>query len=220
MMDGDSLRIRVFNTLENQIINGELVPGDALNEIKLSKELGVSRTPIREALRQLELEGLVENVPNKGCVVIGISEKDIEDIYAIRVRMEGLAARWSALHISDEDKNRLNEILDLQEFYLQKEDYDRIWKLDTEFHSIIYKAADSRPLQNMLTSFHNYVRRARGFSMKAEGRSVKTVAEHRKIVDAICAGDADAAEAAMTSHILKALENLKENLKKSGKSFV
>ena len=100
---GDPLRIQVINTLEDAILNGSYKEGDSLNELRLSKSLGVSRTPVREALMQLELEGLVKNIPNKGAVVVGISEQDVEDIYEIRIRIEGLAARLCAEKITDEE---------------------------------------------------------------------------------------------------------------------
>ena len=97
-----SLRGKIFNILRQQILDGKYLPGDSLIETKLAEELGVSRTPIREAIRQLELEGLVDSIPNKGVIVRGISEKDIEDIYTIRKVLEGLAARWAVEKISDE----------------------------------------------------------------------------------------------------------------------
>ena len=93
---GSTLHIRVFEEIEHAILGGELKSGENLTESRLSKELGVSRTPVREALRQLELEGLVRTVPNKGAVVVGVTEKDIEDIYVIRTRIEDLAVRWAA----------------------------------------------------------------------------------------------------------------------------
>ena len=107
---GDPLRIQVFNTLEDAILNGSYKEGDSLNELRLSKSLGVSRTPVREALMQLELEGLVKNIPNKGAVVVGISEQDVEDIYEIRIRIEGLAARLCAEKITDEELEELEEL--------------------------------------------------------------------------------------------------------------
>ena len=90
---GDPLRIQVFNALEDAILNGSYKEGDSLNELRLSKSLGVSRTPVREALMQLELEGLVKNIPNKGAVVVGVSEQDVEDIYEIRIRIEGIGRK-------------------------------------------------------------------------------------------------------------------------------
>ena len=105
--DDRSLRIRVFNAIENAILDGEYKDGDSLNELRLSKELGVSRTPVREALMQLELEGLVRNIPNKGAVVVGVTEQDTHDIYEIRIRIEGLAARLCAENITDDELHAL-----------------------------------------------------------------------------------------------------------------
>ncbi len=206
--DHSSLRIRVFNAIENAILNEVYKDGDSLSELKLSAELGVSRTPVREALMQLELEGLVRNIPNKGAVVVGVSEKDIEDIYAIRIRIEGLAARFCTEKITGEELRALEKLVDLQEFYLFKNDLEQIWKLDGDFHKIIYDASRSRPLRFMLTNFHNYIKRARDISMQAEGRAERTVAEHRSILEAIRSGDGELAEQLTAEHIINAKNNL------------
>ena len=94
--DSTAARSQVYKELEKAILSGELAPGDSLVEMKLAAQMGVSRTPVREALLQLELENLVKHIPNRGAVVVGISEKDIEDIYTLRMRIEGLAVRWAA----------------------------------------------------------------------------------------------------------------------------
>ncbi|MBR3025652.1 MAG: GntR family transcriptional regulator [Oscillospiraceae bacterium] len=212
--DDRSLRIRVFNAIENAILDGEYRDGDSLNELKLSKELGVSRTPVREALMQLELEGLVRNVPNKGAVVIGVTEQDIHDIYEIRIRIEGLAARLCAENITDDELRALEQIVDLQEFYLLKNDTEQIWKLDGDFHKIIYDASRSRPLRFTLSNFHNYIKKARDISVQTEGRAEKTVAEHRAILDAIKDHNGDLAERLTAEHISNAEDNLFENAMK------
>ena len=98
-----SLRTKIFRILENNILKGDYKTGDSLIETKLSNELGVSRTPVREAITQLELEGLVKVIPNKGAVVIGISQKDIGDIYKIRIQIEGMASRWAVKNLNDDD---------------------------------------------------------------------------------------------------------------------
>ena len=208
--DDRSLRIRVFNAIENAILDGEYKDGDSLNELRLSKELGVSRTPVREALMQLELEGLVRNVPNKGAVVVGVTEQDIHDIYEIRIRIEGLAARLCAENITDELR-ALEQIVDLQEFYLLKNDTEQIWKLDSDFHKIIYDASRSRPLRFTLSNFHNYIKKARDISVQTEGRAEKTVAEHRAILDAIKEHNGALAEKLTADHISNAEENLFDN---------
>ena len=209
--DDRSLRIRVFNAIENAILDGEYKDGDSLNELRLSKELGISRTPVREALMQLELEGLVRNVPNKGAVVVGVTEQDIHDIYEIRIRIEGLAARLCAENITEDELRALEQIVDLQEFYLLKNGTEQIWKLDGDFHKIIYDASRSRPLRFTHSNFHNYIKKARDISVQTEGRAEKTVAEHRAILDAIKAHNGDLAEQLTAKHISNAEDNLFEN---------
>jgi len=205
---GGSLGAAVFSDLERAIINGEYQAGDSLSEIKLSEKYGVSRTPVREALRQLELEGLVELIPNKGATVVGVSEKDIADIYAVRVRIEGLAARLCAENATSEEIQALERLVDLQEFYLLKGKPDQLWELDGEFHNTIFEASRNRPLQSMLSSFHSYISRARSNSMKSADRAALSVEEHRSILGAIIAHDGDSAEEHMTAHIIAARRNL------------
>lgn len=205
---GYSLRTKIYHTLKNAILDGVYKPGESLIEMKLAKELGVSRTPIREALRQLELEGLVTSIPNKGVIVEGVSPQDVEDIYTIRKMIEGLAARWAAEKISDEQLKEVKDILDLMEFYTEKGNTEKLSELDSRFHDIIFQASNSRPLESVLTNFHQFIQRARTVSVKAKGRAVHSLEEHRKIYEALAAHDADAAEKAMTEHVGSARSNL------------
>ena len=206
--DHPSLHLRVFKEIEQAILNGTFAPGDSLVETRLSAELGVSRTPVREALRQLELEGLVYSVPNKGFVVIGISEKDINDIYTIRMAIEGLAARWAAEHITDDEIDRLREVVELQEFYAGRDDVLQVWHLDSRFHEQIYQYSRSAPLKYMLSNFHNYIQHAREISFKSQGRADIAVGEHRAIFEAIANHQADCAEKLTAEHIKNAKKNL------------
>ncbi len=203
-----SLTTKVFKILEKAILKGEFLPGEALTEQSLSNQLGVSRTPVREALRQLELAGLVKTVPNKGAEVVGISEKDVDDIYTIRVHIEGLAARWAAENISEEDIKKLRDTLELQEFYASKGDTDRVKSLDSSFHEAVYKASESNPLRQILSQLHNYIQSSRGLSIDSEGRAVAAVAEHRKIFEAIESGNGDLAEKEAQTHIINAKQSL------------
>lgn len=207
--ESGSLRARVFATLENAIINGEYKEGDTLNELKLSQSLGVSRTPIREALMQLELEGLVETTQNKGAVVVGVSSQDVEDIYAIRLHIEGFASALTAKNATPEEITALEKIVELQEFYLSKEDTDQLWRLDTDFHKLIYEISGNRSLKAMLTNFHNQIQRGRGLSLRVEGRSSKSVEEHRNILEAIKARNEELASELTTKHIENALINFR-----------
>jgi len=203
-----SLRGRVFSHIENDILNGKYKPGESLIETKLSEELGVSRTPVREAIRQLELEGLVHSIPNKGAVVKGVSTQDIEDIYTIRTLIEGLAARWAAENITTEELEELKEAVELEEFYTLKNDTVHLLQYDSKFHDIIFRASKSKPLMHTLRSFHHYVQRARGMSLNTPGRAQKVLEEHRAILKAIEARNADMAEKLITEHVRNASRNL------------
>ena len=203
-----SLRGKVFIQLQNDILNGLYQPGDNLIETKLSEELGVSRTPIREAIRQLELEGLVQSIPNKGAIVKGISAQDIEDIYTIRMLIEGLAARWAAEKITDEELKELKEAVDLEEFYTVKNDVSHLLLFDSRFHDIIFKASKSKPLMHTLSAFHHYVQRARNSSLNNPERAWLVLDEHKDILQAIMEHDAEKAERLTTVHVRNASLNL------------
>lgn len=206
----NSLRGRVFAQLRNQILSGVYKPGDSLIELRLSEELGVSRTPIREAIRQLELEGLVHAIPNKGAVVKGVTDQDVEDIFTIRMRIEGLAARWAAEKITKEEIKELKEALEFEEFYTMKNDVDQLMKFDSKFHDIIFKASKSGPLMHMLSTFHHYIQSARINSFATPGRPAKVFNEHRAIFEAITKKDADTAEELTIEHIRNASTNYNE----------
>lgn len=203
-----SLRGKVFHQLQNEILNGKYNPGDSLVETKLSEELGVSRTPIREAIRQLELEGLVQSIPNKGVFVTGISYQDIEDIYTIRMLIEGLAARWAAEKISDAELSELREAVEFEEFYTGRNDTEHLLKLDSRFHDIIFKASKSKPLMHTLSTFHHYVQKARAESLSTPGRARKVLNEHKAILNAIADKDPKKAEKLTVEHIKNASMNL------------
>lgn len=206
--DTHGLRRKVFAIIEEAVLNDKYKKGENLIESKLATELGVSRTPIREALTQLEHEGLVQLIPNKGALVTGISPKDIQDIYTIRMMIEGLAARWAAENITGEEIKELKEAVDLEEFYTSKADIEHLIQLDSRFHQVIYKASKSRPLMYMLQTFHHYIQRARTQSIGTPGRAQKALDEHKAILQAISARDGAKAERLTAAHIQKAQANL------------
>ena len=202
------LRDVVFNTLRQAILTGELKPGERLMEIHLANKLGVSRTPIREAIRKLELEGLVNIIPNKGAYVTGISDKDVHDIYMIRSMLEGLCVRWATEHITQEQLEELDEIILLSEYHMDKGHSDQLTELDGRFHQILYEASKSRILDHVLSDFHKYVQLARRTSVKTEERAIKSIGEHNEILNAIKAKDAEKAGDLATIHIMHVMENL------------
>ena len=218
-----SLRGRVFRHLREDILNGVYKDHEELREVTIGEELGVSRTPVREALRQLELEGLVTIIPNKGAYVTAITRKDVKDIYKIRSQLEGLCANWATKYITDaqvegtfsdclmKQIEELEEVILLSEFHLHKKgsgQIEQMSEMDGKFHKILYEASNSRILEHVLTDFHKYVQLARTMSIEAPERAEKSIEEHREILEAIKAKDAAKAEQLANEHILHVMENL------------
>ena len=208
-----SLEEEVFLRLEEDILGGVLKKGDALTENSLAARLGASRTPIRGALHRLAEEGLIELVPNKGAVVIGVTAEDLIDIYTIRMRLEGLASAEAAKKISEADKNVLLEAVELSEFYISKQDAERLKELDSQFHSTIYRASGNRLLDKTLSELHRSIRGYRKLSLTVTERLSASVTEHRAIYEAIARGDSEAADRLTSGHVAAALENLLSTIK-------
>ena len=202
-----ALENAVYAAIEEKILTGVFRPGEALTEARVSQETGASRTPVREALHHLEQDGLIRALPNRTAVVVGITRRDLADIYEIRRRIEGLASRRAAEHITEEAASRLLEIVEMQEFFLSR-GADKLKELDHEFHDAVYALCDSRILVTNLSRLHRQTGFFRRRSLFAEGRAESSVAEHRAIAEAIARGDGDAAEALTVSHIENAYFNL------------
>ena len=147
--DKYSLRGRVFHKLREDILNGKYKENEELKEVAIGEELGVSRTPVREAFRQLELEGLIQIVPNKGAYVTGITAKDVKDIYMIRSSLEGMCARLATEHITEEQMEELEENVYLASFHASKGHMEQMAELDNRFHHILYASCDSKMLENL-----------------------------------------------------------------------
>ena len=203
-----SLEERVFATLEEDILTGKYARGDSLGEKMLSEKLGVSRTPVRAALARLAEEGLIESVVNKGAVVIGITKEDIIDIYHIRMRLEGLASLIAASKISGEALTELLESVELSEFYIKKNNTEKLKELDSEFHETIYKATQNQPLCKTLSELHRKIKTYRKLSLTVPGRLEKSVAEHREIYEAIASGNGELADELTSLHVKRALDNM------------
>ena len=187
--DKFSLRGRVFHKLREDILSGKYQEHEELKEVAIGEEMGVSRTPVREAFRQLELEGLIQIIPNKGAYVTGITQKDVKDIYMIRSLLEGLCARWATEHITKE----------------------QLAELDNRFHDILYEACDSKMLEHQLKDFHQYVLRVRKKTLASANRGPKSNEEHEQIMEAIKAGNADLAEQLAHQHMINAYDNMVKN---------
>lgn len=202
-----SLADQVFDHLERDILCGKYQRGELLTEMKLSAELGVSRTPIREALRRLEQEHIIEESA-KGCVVIGISENDLRDIFEIRKAVECLASARAAVNRTDEQLSELREALELQEFYLGKQDAEQIKQMDNRFHRIVYKLSGSSVFYDTLVPLHKKIQKYRRVSVENKSRAAASVAEHKKIYEAIAAKNAADAEKYTTEHVINAYRHI------------
>lgn len=202
-----SIADQVFEELEKEILVGNFSRDELLTEIKLSEKMGVSRTPIREALRRLDQEHLIEITP-KGAKVIGISQDDIRDIYEIRLRIEGLAARWAAEKATDEAINAMREVLDLQEFYTSKAAPEQLKNTDSRFHEILYAASGSNALLDTLAPLHRRIVKYRRASLSGQQRAEQSYDEHKALFQAILNHDGDEAERLLRLHIENARDNI------------
>lgn len=206
--DKYSLRGRVFQSIREDILSGRYEQNTELKEAAIGAELGVSRTPVREALRQLELEGLVTIIPNRGAYVNMITARDVQDIYVIRSMLEGLCARWATQSITAEQLDSMEETLCLSEYHTSKKNYEKLYELDSLFHEQLYEAGGSRILNHILSDFHDYVKMVRKATISTSSRSVTSTEEHRAIFEAIKEKDPDKAEALAKEHVKHTIESI------------
>ena len=210
-----SLADQVFDRLENDIIQGVYQKGEILTELKLVEQLGVSRTPIREALRRLEQERLIEDA-GKGSRVLGITDSDLWDIMTIRERVEGVAAYYATVNMTPEGLKELTHLVDLQEFYFEKKDAERLRQVDDQFHDIICYLSKRTVIMDTLIPLHRKTRRYRRIAMDDWDRATKTKGEHFEIYNAIISGNADLAAELTTQHITNAKIHMMEGMKQNG----
>ncbi len=197
----------VFETLENEILGGVFGDGEILTEQRLCERLGVSRTPVREALFRLKQEHLVEE-RSQGVSVVGVTEQDLYDIYEIRKRIEGYATGRCAAMITHAQLSELREIVDLQEFYTSKGTADSIRDADTRFHEKIYDFCGSRMLRATLSDLHRKVRKYRKLSVEDPNRAYIAMCEHRDMIDAMARHDSAEAEYLAVLHIENARKHI------------
>jgi DNA-binding GntR family transcriptional regulator len=201
------LREIVFETLREAIIKGLLKPGERLMEIQIAEELGVSRTPVREAIRKLELEGFLVMVARKGAYVADISVKDITDIFEVRAALEGLAAGLAAERITEEELEQLERAL-VQISEATTSDLNSVVQSDTSFHELIYRASRNQRLQQIVIHLQEQIQRFRTVSLSQPGRTRFFIEEHRKIVEAISERNSELASLLAREHIESAEQSL------------
>ena len=195
------LRDLVFKTLREAIITGELEPGERLMEIKLANELGVSRTPVREAIRKLELEGLVIMTARKGAEVAPINEKDLKEVLEIRKALEGLACQLACKNACEEDIKKLYKANEAVKKAVDSEDIEKITLTDVAFHEIIYAITDNERLVQMLHQLKEHIFRYRLEYIKEMKNRNNIVEEHDRIIEAIAEGNVRNAKREIERHI-------------------
>ena len=208
------LRDVVFNTLRQAILRGELEPGERLMEIALAQKLGVSRTPIREAIRKLELEGLVVMVPRKGAEVADITEKDLRDVLEVRTALEALSIELAIKNMTDEDFEALRMA---NEDFRALSDGNELMKLaeaDVAFHEIIYIATNNNRLIQIINNLREQMYRYRLEYIKDASARPRLIEEHQEIIDAMLAKDVERAKAAITRHVENQEENVLQTIAK------
>ena len=196
---------------ETGIVYANLKPRKKKQDI--AKELGVSRTPIREAIARLENDKLIGITPS-GTVVLGITDEDVADMFAVKRALEPMVVKMAAINISDEDLAKLKEILDQQEFYQEKKNIEKVRNLDTQFHDIIYSASGSPIFQAVLSPIHHKLMKYRKDSLTNEGRSRYSIEEHVKIYEAIQAGNQEKIEELVLKHVDQAYKSIQKGTSK------
>ena len=210
------LRDVVFNTLRQAILTGELKPGERLMEIHLADRLGVSRTPIREAIRKLELEGLVVMIPRKGAQVAKITEKNLKDVLEVRRALDMLAVRLACQRMSEEDKKALRKACDEFAMVIKNNNTKDITEADVRFHDIILKSTGNDRLIQLVNNLAEQMYRYRLEYIKDSAYHSRLVQEHEAIYNAIINKEEEKAAQAVVLHIDNQEKTIIEHLHLNG----
>lgn len=199
--DYKPLREVIFNTLREAIITGELKPGMRLMEVQLAEKMGVSRTPIREAIRKLELEGLVNMIPRKGAHVADLSVKDIIDVLEVRASLDGLATSLAAARITESELKELKQVQEQFISYMERGNLQGTVRKDVEFHDIIYRSSRNDKLIQIVSNLSEQVHRFRIIYLKDFSSPRNVAKEHAEIIEAIASKDPEVAQKMAAKHI-------------------
>ena len=213
--DNYSLSSRVFHTIRENILSGKYATDEELKEKNIGEELGVSRTPVREAIRKLELEGFVVMIPRRGTYVANLSIKDINDVYEIRISLDVLAAGLAAERINDDELETLQRLLVEIGQHIEENNMDKIVEVDIAFHDVLYQASRNERLCNIINNLRKQITVIRGRSMMYPGRLADTMEEHRALVDSIAARDVERAQNAARIHLENAEHTLLKDMVES-----
>jgi len=189
-----TLREKILETIRDAITSGSLKPGEKVAEPELAERFGISRTPIREAFRQLESEGYLTVIPRKGAVVVSFSSKEIEEFYAIKSILEGYAAHQACKNLTEKEIDKLAAINEKLRQLADEGEIKQFFKIHNDFHELFRKAADNSKLDELINGLVSKFQRLRYESLAKPGRMKISVQEHIKIIEAFRARDAESAE--------------------------
>ncbi len=207
------LRDVVFNTLREAILKGDLQPGERLMEITLANKLGVSRTPVREAIRKLELEGLVIMIPRKGAQVAKITESDLNDVLEVRLGLEGLVMQFACERINEEQLEKIRASMEEFKTRIHDEDITRLAEADVKFHELIYESTNNKRLIQIINNLREQIYRYRIEYLKDQTSRELLVEEHREIYEAIKNRDFVSAYESMKNHITNQQKTIIKSLR-------
>jgi DNA-binding GntR family transcriptional regulator len=203
-----SLKDQAYLAIKRAILSLKLRPGEALVESELAQQLGISKTPVRTALHELEREGLVTKVLYKGTYVTEVTLRDVQEIFELRAVLEGLAARLAVPMLDESELTRAREFLRLMEEALKMADKDLASQYGKQFHDLILQNADNQRLQLILHNLDDHLQRFRLLSDQISGRLEKSLREHKRVLQALDQGDPDLAEQKIKEHLHSVLEEL------------
>ncbi|MBR3260324.1 MAG: GntR family transcriptional regulator, partial [Firmicutes bacterium] len=189
----NTLTNEIADIVRERILKGEYQIGEKIKESSIAQELNVSRTPIREAFKTLEEEGLLDYLPNRGCYAKGFTKRDVSDIYTVREALEEIAMTWACERITDEEIDKLEEQCELMDFYTKKRDVQKILTMNSSFHDIIYNSTGSRFLAQVLRSYKGYLDKTRKSVFYREEFLDSIQEEHKAIFEAVKSRDKEQA---------------------------
>jgi DNA-binding GntR family transcriptional regulator len=199
--DDLTIRKKVHNYVREQILRGEIRPNERLVEVKIASEIGTSRTPVREALHSLELEGLIESIPRVGYVVKGLDDQEVAEIWEIRCLIEGLAARWAAEKAGEKTVRELKKNMEQAEEKVARGDLMAFADLDAQFHEIIARLSGGKRLLELSQTLRRHALRYRIESINRPDTALRAIEGHKKIIEAIEDGKPEGILDAIKSHL-------------------
>lgn len=195
-----SLSESLFRQLRTDILQEKLKIGEKLTEQRICIDYSVSRTPVREAFQKLEIDGLIETIPNRGAFVVGFTEQDMADMYELRKAYEIQAIKWAIERMSQAEFEEIEETFEFMEFYTNKKDFDKMQNINGKFHSLIYAASHNKMLMHFLSSYQLYIK-YKHKPVRTEEYLANILTDHKLIYEALRARDVEAGVAAMSLHM-------------------